>query len=764
MDLDQLQFPFKVKFSIASLLDEIKTLQHVKSEDFSQLIDQVSANSALIDGVDSLEEFEQLLTEISPFFEHIMPKTLLKNSLKAVSFPMSDKFYFPTDALKELIDDQGINVKSIFDEVTPENFYKICCCFILYKYYNVNLVLDHTNLLEVDNGKGYLTYLTILYNFEYIDINPIDSRFELDQNQIDDLLNNYDDSLIWQQYFPPNSWEVKGIVLATLFDNTANIALSNLKSKLLTYRDSPQEMNQEVSNLMKSIFKISDLEIGFSFYDETEHSLVVFPVPIQAKSILLGEERSIYLGKEIISQFDQENEELKSFVISNLQSFSNKYPHQIVIEKLIDQGYKSLILFPLRKNGELLGILEIASRISGAFNRINANFINEILPLIEDSIFRFSNDLDLQVNSYIQTEYTSLHPSVEWKFKKNARSILLNSQNNQPKTQISFKDIYPFYGEIDVRGSSAIRNQCMRLDYGDQLNFLIQVCEEMYRRSGKKQFVEDIEQLNVFLDRIENVDKIYFERELFEFITLKIHPEIPNYVEENDSSIIADYLKKLDPITGLYYVERKKFDTSIFRLNKFLSQHLDSFQQQAQRIFPHYYERFKTDGIDFNLYLGQSIAPNLDFSYLKVKELRVWQLQSIIKLEQDFALFKDDLSVNLSIASLVLATNFTLDILFKMDEKRFDVDGYNNAKYEIIKKRINKSNIKGTQERINVPGKLCIVYTEDLLKDEYTYYLKDLIKKGDLLDEIEYLEIEDLQGVSGLFVIRVPINYSAIRS
>jgi hypothetical protein len=48
-----------------------------------------------------------------------------------------------------------------------------------------------------------------------------------------------------------------------------------------------------------------------------------------------------------------------------------------------------------------------------------------------------------------------------------------------------------------------------------------------------------------------------------------------------------------------------------------------------------------------------------------------------------------------------------------MDEKRFDVDGAYNSRYEVIKKRIDKAYIKNTTERITQPGKICIVYSSN---------------------------------------------------
>ena len=760
MNKDNFQFPFKIKFSIEQLVNELESSESYQNE-FKLIVDYIKETMPfLIDGVENIEDFETSLVDIAPILEKVMPKPLMRNTLKAISFPLSNKFYFPSDDLKAIIEDQGTKITTNFDNVSDDNFYKLCCCFILSKYYNLNIELDHTNLLEVDSGEGYLKYLTILYNFEYLEMKPVEPKFEISNEQIEDLLNNYEDTALWKKTFPIESWIVKGIVLATLFDSTSFIALSNLKTRLLTYRESPDQINQEVKNYLKSIFKVSDLEIGFSSFNSDINSIVDFQFPIMTKSMVLNAKKKVYTGNLFCKKAENSHDFNDYFVITNATSFAQKNPNDELVQNLMNNGFYSMIMYPLRKNGEFLGVLEIVSSQKGVFNRVNANQIKEILPLIEESIFRYYNEFDHQVNSFIQTEYTSLHPSVEWKFKKQAKEVLLNPNSSSKKSQISFKDVYPMYGETDVRNSSFIRNQCMKIDYQNQLRFLIHVCNELFARSNNVKFLDYIDQLETFLERIENVDKIYFEREIFEFISIKIHPEIPNYIHENDQSVIAEYLKKLDNITGLYYVERKKFDVSIFRLNKLLSTKLDLYQTDAQSIFPHYFERFKTDGVDFNLYIGKTISPNLKFSYHIVKEIRFWQLQAMIAMEQQYDEIKNDLPINLDVASLILASNLTLDITFKMDEKRFDVDGYNNAKYEIIKKRINKAFVKGSDERINMPKKLCIIYTDDVLKSEYLVYLNKLIDLNYLKNDIEFLEVEEMQGIGGLLAIGVSINYN----
>ena len=70
-----------------------------------------------------------------------------------------------------------------------------------------------------------------------------------------------------------------------------------------------------------------------------------------------------------------------------------------------------------------------------------------------------------------------------------------------------------------------------------------------------------------------------------------------------------------------------------------------------------------------------------------------------------------------------------------MDEKKFDVDGTYNARYEIIKKRIDKALVKGTDERITQKGKIAIIYSQDADAEEYTRYINICNAKNTLVQK-----------------------------
>lgn len=150
---------------------------------------------------------------------------------------------------------------------------------------------------------------------------------------------------------------------------------------------------------------------------------------------------------------------------------------------------------------------------------------------------------------------------------------------------------------------------------------------------------------------------------------------------------------------------------------------MDSKQIEAQKIYPHYYERFKTDGVEHNLYIGESIAPNIPFDRIYLSNLRLWQLQTLCEMEFEHQRIKKELPYLLDVTSLILVFGTPISIRFRMDEKRFDVDGSYNARYEVVKKRIDKANIKGTDKRITEKGKITIVYSHTQEETEYLKYI-----------------------------------------
>jgi len=118
------------------------------------------------------------------------------------------------------------------------------------------------------------------------------------------------------------------------------------------------------------------------------------------------------------------------------------------------------------------------------------------------------------------------------------------------------------------------------------------------------------------------------------------------------------------------------------------------------------------------------------------------------------------IKVPLVTTQLIFIYSNTIDISFRNDERRFDVEGGYNIRYHIIKKRIDKVTLRNSRERLTQPGKISLIYFNQKDADEYISYIQHLQERKILCDDLEYLDLEELQGVSGLKALRVGVNTS----
>ena len=77
---------------------------------------------------------------------------------------------------------------------------------------------------------------------------------------------------------------------------------------------------------------------------------------------------------------------------------------------------------------------------------------------------------------------------------------------------------------------------------------------------------------------------------------------------------------------GTVYQRRRMFEESVTRIAEGISSYLDLEEQAAQAMFPHYFEKQKTDGVDYQIYVGASLLEDGRVDPLYLKNLRLWQL------------------------------------------------------------------------------------------------------------------------------------------
>ncbi|MBP9192230.1 MAG: hypothetical protein KBF96_06745 [Ignavibacteria bacterium] len=393
---------------------------------------------------------------------------------------------------------------------------------------------------------------------------------------------------------------------------------------------------------------------------------------------------------------------------------------------------------------------------------VNSLKLRDILPLFAMAVERSSEELRSSVRNIIKEKCTAIHPSLEWKFERAALNFIKLNKDDKDKEleEIVFKDVYPLYGLSDIRNSSMIRNQAIRDDLIENLELAgkvissakkhkeLNVFDELYFRIEKKK--------NALKFGIDSGD----EAEILKFLNSKIIPvfdHIQDYGKDVKLSI-EEYRSSLNNDLMFLYKRRKKYEESSMKITGYIASILDEEQKYIQKIYPHYFERFKTDGVDHNIYIGESLTEDKKFNHIYLRNIRMWQLMMMCSTVRKLEDLKHELLLPLETAHLILVQDNPLSIRFRYDEKRFDVDGAYNIRYEIMKKRIDKAEIKGKEERLTQPEKIAIVYSRSSEAQEYIEYIEFLQSKGYLKKDIEELDLEDLQGIKGLKALRVSVD------
>ncbi|WP_316931173.1 HD domain-containing protein [Chryseobacterium sp. FH1] len=760
--------PFKILISFHKLIEGLEKTasSHIgyKSHHAKSLLHQIKDKPEFITGIENLETIDDNEELIKSLLADLFPPALTYNEIKAVALPFYDITFNYTERFKNILGDVEASFDMSISSMSAHQFYVMNCTLILNAHYAQNIDFGKLLLYDIPDKNGNIKHYKILYNAEFLEIFPTEDIKLLTQTEIEELIDNYDDIALWKKAFPPNSWFLKGFAIISLVDITVENAVSNLKSNLLKTDTEKSKLNDSFESIFRSVFKVPDLQLAVTFYDE-EDSIFVAPPFNESKTktfILLDSKDADCKNALCGCSFERLMENEKPFIIPNVLDYLKTEENYRLGTHLLNQGIKSFLLAPVIKNNKLVGLIQLATSKIREINSVNATKLELILPYIADTVEKSNTDMVNQLEAIIQKEYTAIHPSVYWKFKKEAKNYFHSDITVKEHTfkEIVFKNVHPLYGQVDIKSSSENRNSAIVNDLKEQINEIIVIIEAL-NFDIKIGLIEQKKfELHHFLLELDMPLRNNSEQTIHHYIETEIHPFLKSAtVNQKTEDLIKAYLNKLDKKTGMFYQTRKDFDDTIMSINKKLSAILDKKQLEAQKIFPHYYERFKTDGVEHNLYIGASINPKIRYDPIYFHNLRLWQLETLCEMELEHHHLKTTLPYTLDVTSLILAFSAPISIRFRMDEKRFDVDGSYNARYEVVKKRIDKAFVKNSTERITEKEKITIVYSNFTEEREYLKYIRYLQHKNLLENEIEKLEVEDLQGVSGLKAIRVKVKH-----
>jgi hypothetical protein len=560
---------------------------------------------------------------------------------------------------------------------------------------------------------------------------------------------------------PPETVTLRGFMTLKAVDVTDQEVLSSLKRDLIDKESIVSSTRFEsLQAKLRTLFRRPSLRLGLAAV-EGDRVLVLNDATSHDDAWIFADSAHHKTSEFRGSLYERAVIQNRPVIIDDLAAWPDRTQWE---DELIAAGARTFVCAPLNYQDRVIGTLELVSPRPGDLNATHLPKLEEVLPLFSMAVQRSVEELDARVQAMIKEKCTAIHPVVEWRFRKavfnaierKSESVSDAAAEMEP---IVFENVYPLYGLADIRGSSVQRGAAIQADLLTQLR----LATDVVRAAREARSLPALDELGYRVDkRIAQVQRSLNSGDEIGIVGF-LRANVESLFDQLGTfgtdvrARIELYRGALDARLGVVYRRRQLFEESVTRIAEAISAYLDHEELAAQVMFPHYFEKQKTDGVDYQIYVGPSLLEDGRFDPICLKNLRLWQLMLTCGIAVRAHQLRDRLPVPLETTHLILVQHTPRSIRFRFDEKRFDVDGAYDIRYEIVKKGIDKAVVEGTSDRVTQPGKIAIIYSQSPEGREYRGYIEYLQSFGYLTSEVEELDLGELQGVQGLRALRVAV-------
>jgi GAF domain-containing protein len=770
---DPAAFPFRCELSLAPLIDFwTKKLgdEHTPKGAIAHIVSEaVREAPGLLGTIDDPAVLAPHRDLMDVLMAAAFPPGLREREFGAAMSPFQMRGFYATASMRRLLmaEDGRMQGRVNLDEATLHALrLALAYTVILRRVYGVEIEVDYPLILTITDPDTRLDrYFRMLFDWQFIEVETVGQVPSLTDDVRQRLRANILDAEFLQAMLPPDRFVLRGFTLFRAVDVTDQEVLSGLKRDLI-HRDSvvSDARFDGLQTRLRTLFRRPDLRLGLAAIDG-ERVLLLNVGSRHEHSCIFADSKHHLVSEFKGSVFEHAVKQGQPVIIEDLTALPTLTSTE---EDIVCSGQRSMVVAPLHYQDKIIGTLDLTSPHPGDLDATHLPKLREVVPLFAMAVQRSMEELNARIQTEIKEQFTAIHPVVEWRFRKTVLDSLERgraSEDGGPAElePIVFDGVYPLYALSDIRGSSTQRVLAIQADLAAQLRLARAVVETARQVRPLPALDELVYRIDQHARRIEGPLASGDEVGVVTFLRQDVESLFEHLREfgEGVRDRIEAYRGSLDPKRGTVYAQRAMFEESVTRLSDGISTYLDLEEQAAQSMFPHYFEKRKTDGVDHQIYVGGSLLEDGRFDPLYLKNLRLWQLMVVCGIASRADQIAARLPMPLETTHLILAQQAPLSIRFRFDEKHFDVDGAYDLRYEIVKKRIDKALVRGGTERVTQPGRIAIVYTQAAEAVEYRGYVEYLQHLGYLAEDVEDLELEELQGVSGVRALRVTVALHA---
>ena len=634
---------------------------------------------------------------------------------------------------------------------------------ILDKLYGIALSRKEIIYERSDEQSGLSSYYRLNFDTRFItvtcDIDLPNLSIELLQDQLSQDLSPV---RLLESILPLRHFSFEGFSIITLTDITTLHMLNRLRDLRMPQEAcSDKSFARDVEQALKTIVGSNEIHVGLLPFLRINNK-VVFDHDISYQSLLMQLGKKHQLEEEALFLHFAENYMQHPKLIF-FRSTSSLNTDSLLTQLLAKEGIGSYVAVPLHAKGQLVGVLELYADAADAIDEKMLSKLNVAESLLAQLMQYTIEAVKEEIGHVINDKFTPLQPAVAWKFNEAAWQYIRSMEDDVKDAELPpvvFEKVYPLYGAIDVRNSTIERNNALKADLSVHFAILGQTMGQIKHYGDRRIYKELKEKCDDWTRVVDGKISPYQTFKLEDYLYREVVPFLKNIKawHPDTAPAIEAYVQAIDEKTGAAWQNRRNFETSLKAINASVGESLDQFNGHLQESFPVYFDKFRTDGVEYDVYAGSSITPGKTLTRDILKEMRKKQLAVMANIARQTKALLPTIPIPLQTTQLIFVHSTPIDIAFRPDERRFDVEGSYNIRYQVVKKRIDKAFIKNSSQRLTQPGTIAIVYFE---QTEIADYLEGIIALQGaqvLSHETDWLELEDLQGVSGLKAIRMYIK------
>lgn len=761
---------FRSELSLGPLLrfwkQNVVTQCSDMAEWFKALEARIAANPALSGILEDLTVIEAHKEVVASLMSVAFPPSDWDDAIAGAMTPLDHRpFYFTPTFKRLLINEEGrIRGEIKQPEQDTEQFLRQRIFWlVLDKVYGIahgrNVPVVRT---VADPETGLARYFRIFPDWQFLEIETVGDPKPLTQDERQRILDHIDNPDMLAKLIPSQKFLFRGFTLVRAVDVTESEVFLDLARDLIEQETMFCTNGfQRLQHRLQILFGRPDLKAGVGAL-QGDQVWVVRHDDHSTANCIFRNSNHVALAELKDSIWLQAVAHGDILIVPDLAAEKCLCGAE---KELLESGMRAVLIAPLHYQGEIIGTFFIMSPNPNGFDAMDKVLIKPLVPMFSMAVRRGVDDINNVVQNLIKEKCTALHPSVEWRFRKAAFRQLERLQMNEKAEMepIVFNEVIPLFGQTDIRGSADARTESIQADLREQLALSLAVVKHACEARPWPLVMELQHRIEERMEGLGEALQTGAETETIAFLRREVEPAFEELgrLGAAVTRAIEAYWQAVDTGRGFVYRKRKAYEESIAMLNERLSAYLDQEEAEAQHAFPHYFEKHQTDGLDYIIYLGAALREDGRFNPFHLQNLALWQLELACGMAWHTEQIKPRLAVPLETCHLIYYNPAPLSIRFRYDEKRFDVDGAYDVRYEIIKSRLDKATLKGGQERLTQPGRIAVVYSRPQELRDLRKHIQFLQAKGHLDEAFEEVALDDLPGVRGLKALRVGVRLEA---